>query len=34
VTDIGRIVAGEGEARFLGAHGKPLTFARASYSHF
>jgi thiamine-monophosphate kinase len=39
VTDIGRIVPGGGEteigdARFLGPDGKPLAFARASYSHF
>jgi thiamine-monophosphate kinase len=33
VTEIGRIVAGEG-ARFLGADGKPLVFARPSFSHF
>ena len=32
VTEIGRIVAGEG-ARFI-RDGKPLTFARPSYSHF
>jgi thiamine-monophosphate kinase len=31
-TEIGRIVAGEG-ARFM-RDGKPLTFARTSYSHF
>ena len=33
VTEIGVIEAGEG-ARFLGADGAPLTFARASFSHF
>ena len=33
VTEIGAIVAGEG-ARFVGADGKPLTFKRASFSHF
>jgi len=33
VTAIGRIGAGEG-ARFLDDAGKPLTFARGSYSHF
>lgn len=33
VSDIGEIAAEEG-ARFLGAKGKPLTFAQASYSHF
>jgi thiamine-monophosphate kinase len=32
VTEIGRIMAGEG-ARFIG-DGKPLAFARSSYSHF
>jgi thiamine-monophosphate kinase len=33
VTEIGQIVADEG-ARFLGTDGKPLTFKRASFSHF
>jgi thiamine-monophosphate kinase len=33
VTAIGTVRAGEG-VRFLGADGKPLTFARASFSHF
>ena len=33
VTEIGAIEAGEG-ARFLDAGGQPLTFARASFSHF
>jgi thiamine-monophosphate kinase len=33
VTEIGQIAAGEG-ARFLGSDGKPLTFKRASFSHF
>jgi thiamine-monophosphate kinase len=33
VTEIGVVHAGEG-ARFLGRNGKPLAFARASYSHF
>jgi thiamine-monophosphate kinase len=33
VTEIGRIVAGEG-ARFIGADGKPLTFEHPSFSHF
>lgn len=33
VTEIGQIAAGEG-ARFAGADGKALTFARASFSHF
>ncbi len=34
VTEIGRIAAGEGRAVFIGADGQPLTFARASFSHF
>jgi thiamine-monophosphate kinase len=33
ITEIGAIVAGEG-ACFVGADGKPLTFKRASFSHF
>jgi thiamine monophosphate kinase len=33
VTEIGEVVAGEG-ARFLSRDGKPLTFKRASFSHF
>ena len=33
VTEIGEIVAGEG-ARFVGADGQPLSFKRASFSHF
>jgi thiamine-monophosphate kinase len=33
VTDIGRIVRGSG-ASFVGPDGRPLTFARASFSHF
>ena len=33
VTEIGGVVAGEG-ARFLTADGKPLVFARPSFSHF
>jgi thiamine-monophosphate kinase len=32
-TEIGRVTEGEG-ARFLDADGRPLTFARTSYSHF
>lgn len=32
VSEIGTVAAGEG-ARFTGADGKPLTFARLSYSH-
>lgn len=34
VTEIGRIAAGAGRAAFIGADGKPLAFARASFSHF
>ena len=34
VTEIGHVVAGQGEARFVGMDGKPLTLAHASYSHF
>jgi thiamine-monophosphate kinase len=34
VTEIGTVMAGEGEARFLGADGKPLVLAQTSYSHF
>jgi thiamine-monophosphate kinase len=33
VAEIGEIKAGEG-ARFIGPHGKPLAFKRASFSHF
>lgn len=34
VTDIGRIVEGDGTPRFLDRAGSPLVFARFSYSHF
>jgi thiamine-monophosphate kinase len=34
VTEIGKVSAGRGEARFLGPDGKPLALAHASYSHF
>lgn len=34
VTEIGEIVAGKGEARFIGPDGKTMRFARASFSHF
>jgi thiamine-monophosphate kinase len=34
VTEIGKVVAGEGTARFLDRRGKMLTFTRPSYSHF
>jgi thiamine-monophosphate kinase len=33
VTDVGRIVEGQGAA-FIASDGTPLTFARASFSHF
>ena len=34
VTEIGRIVEGNAPPRFLNPEGQPLTFLRASYSHF
>jgi thiamine-monophosphate kinase len=34
LTALGRVTAGEGEARFLDAQGMPLAFARPSFSHF
>jgi len=34
VTEIGRIEAGEGIARFVNAHGEMLSFSRPSFSHF
>ena len=34
VTEIGQVAAGQGEARFVDPHGKPLVFARPSFSHF
>jgi thiamine-monophosphate kinase len=34
LTEIGVVIAGEGEAYFLGADGKPLRLAQPSYSHF
>jgi thiamine-monophosphate kinase len=34
VTEIGKVVAGEGTARFLDRKRKILCFARPSYSHF
>jgi thiamine-monophosphate kinase len=34
VTDIGRIVAGGATPRFLSPEGQPLSFLRASHSHF
>jgi thiamine-monophosphate kinase len=33
-TEIGTVIAGQGEARFLGADGRPLALAQTSYSHF
>ena len=33
-TEIGTVIAGEGEARFLKPDGKPLALAQTSYSHF
>jgi thiamine-monophosphate kinase len=34
VTEVGRIVPGESAPRFIGADGRPLTFAQASFNHF
>ena len=34
VTEIGRVIVGEGEAQFLDRKGKVLAFARPSFSHF
>jgi thiamine-monophosphate kinase len=34
VTEIGTVIAGQGEARVVGADGKPLVLAQTSYSHF
>jgi len=34
ISEIGVVAAGEGGARFLGMDGKPLVFARTSFSHF
>jgi thiamine-monophosphate kinase len=34
VSEIGTVVAGQGEARLLGLDGKPLVLAQTSYSHF
>lgn len=34
VTEIGRIAAGEGIARFVSEHGEVLSLARPSFSHF
>jgi thiamine-monophosphate kinase len=34
ITEIGEVTAGDGDARFIGAQGNPLAFARPSFSHF
>ena len=34
VTDIGAVAAGQGQARFVDARGKPLALAHPSFSHF
>ncbi len=34
VTEIGRVVAGEGAPRFIDSHGDPLMLERVSFSHF
>ena len=34
LTEIGEVTAGQGEARFVGADGKPLTLAHPAFSHF
>jgi thiamine-monophosphate kinase len=34
LTEIGTVAAGEGQARFLDAQGKPLELARPAFSHF
>jgi thiamine-monophosphate kinase len=34
ITDIGAVTAGEGQARFVDARGRPLALARPSFSHF
>ena len=34
VTEIGKVIVGEGDARFLDRKGKPLAFACPSFSHF
>jgi thiamine-monophosphate kinase len=34
LTEIGEVTAGHGEARFVGADGKPLALARSAFSHF
>jgi thiamine-monophosphate kinase len=34
VTEVGRVIAGEGAPRFVGSDGRPLAFGKASFSHF
>jgi thiamine-monophosphate kinase len=34
ITEIGTVAAGQGQARFLDAQGKPLALAHPSFSHF
>jgi len=34
VTEIGTVIAGQGDTRLLGADGKPLVLAQTAYSHF
>jgi thiamine-monophosphate kinase len=34
IMEIGRVTAGDGEARFVSPEGDPLAFARPSFSHF
>ncbi|MBI4275299.1 MAG: thiamine-phosphate kinase [Rhizobiales bacterium] len=34
LTDIGRVVAGQGLPRFFDGEGRPMTFKQTSYSHF
>ncbi len=33
-TEIGRVLAGEGSPRFIGADGTPLRLSKTSFSHF
>ena len=34
ITDIGTVAAGQGQARFVDARGRPLVLAHPSFSHF
>jgi thiamine-monophosphate kinase len=34
LTEIGTVAAGQGQARFVDARGKPLALAHPSFSHF